>query len=208
MLVGILHACLDYWKLYNKYSHTRMVCVWDYSLGCGHRYCKLCNARHAEARVQDGHVEVSCLHAGCPTTLSLAHLSELLSTKTLETLTVRQIEAAIPPSERVYCPFQDCSMLLVKPNLFEKNPSNSQHPHTSAVGCVECEACHRAFCMECTVPWHGDQSCAEYQANLKNERLSGDQKLHQLVEKKKWKCCRKCGYVLELTGGCYHMTCR
>ena len=83
--------------------------VWT---GCGHRFCTSCMKRHAEARVRDGgENRVTCLHAGCPRTLTFAQLQHLLSTKSFELLTTRLTESAIPDHEKVYCPYKDCSTL-------------------------------------------------------------------------------------------------
>lgn len=175
--------------------------------GCGHRFCKLCNSRHAEARVLSaGQMDVTCPHPGCPTILSLGQISLLLSAKTLDILTRRQIEAAIPDSERVYCPYLDCSALLMKP-IGNNHTSSSTHPHATAFGCVECELCHRSFCLECAVPWHGDLSCAAYQGEVANKRLAGDEKLLQLADQNKWQRCKNCRRIVELSTGCHHMTC-
>jgi hypothetical protein len=152
-------------------------------------------------------MHVTCLHAGCPTIISYTQLSFLLSSQLLEVLTRRQIEAAIPETERLYCPFRDCSALLIKPISPMERPSSSAHPHPTVSSCVECEACHRAFCLECAVPWHADMSCAEYKANLKNLGLLGDEKLLQLAGQQKWQRCKKCGRFVELSHGCFHMTC-
>ena len=174
--------------------------VWT---GCGHRFCTSCNARRAEERVQDGgQNRVTCLHAGCPTTLTFAQLQRLLSKKSFELLTKRLTESAIPEHEKVICPFKDCSILLVKPPFLDTDAPSS------AVGFVECAYCHRGFCLECAVPWHGDQSCAEYQGRLKNERLSGDEEFDRLVRSRRWRRCERCHMTVELATGCHHMTCR
>lgn len=184
--------------------------IWVWT-GCGHRFCTSCNARHAEARVRDdGQNRVTCLHAGCPTALTSAQLQRLLSTMSFELLTTRLTESAIPEREKVYCPYKDCSILFVKPTFLDTDtPSTSAHPPpSSAVGFVECAYCHRGFCLECAVPWHGDQSCAEYQGRLKNESLSGDEKFDRLVRSRRWRRCERCHMTVELASGCHHMTCR
>jgi hypothetical protein len=202
----ILEFCPSTFGLANGYG--KLDPVWT---GCEHRFCTSCNAKHAEARVRDdGQNRVTCLHAGCPATLTSAQLQRLLSTMSFELLTTRLTESAIPEREKVYCPYKDCSTLFVKPTFLDTDaPSTSAHPPPSlAIGFVECEFCHRGFCLECAVPWHGDQSCAEYQGSLKNESLSGDEKFIHLVQTKKWRRCERCQMTVELATGCHHMTCR
>ena len=176
--------------------------VW---IGCGHRFCTLCMKRHAEARVQDGGRNcVTCLHAGCPSTLTPAQLQRLLSTKSFELLTTRLTESAIPDQEKLFCPYKDCSTLFVKPAYLDRSsPFTSAHPLPSVADrFVECLNCHRGFCVECKVPWHGDGSCAEYKGNL-NDKL-----FMSLARSKNWKRCEKCHFTVELAAGCHHMTCR
>lgn len=170
-------------------------------VGCGHQFCAKCVKKHAEARVDGGQINVTCLLDECPTLVSDRQLSSLLSSAMMEILARRQVEAAIPPSEIVYCPFKDCSAFLMKPTA---GPSTSAH--LPAV-CVECEVCHRAFCMNCMVPWHGDKGCGEYRADLTNEKLQGDEKLLKLAKTQKWQRCTKCGRVVDLLHGCYHIRC-
>lgn len=154
-------------------------------------------------------MHIPCPYVGCQTIISYSQLSFLLNSKMLEILSRRQTEAAIPKSERLYCPFRDCSALVFKPSIPAiHQPSSSAHaPHPTSFGCVECEACHRAFCLECHVAWHADMSCIEYQATLKNRRLLGDEKLLQLASKQEWQRCKECGQVVELRQGCNHIRC-
>ncbi|CAL5195182.1 unnamed protein product [Lathyrus oleraceus] len=53
-----------------------------------------------------------------------------------------------------YCPFKDCSALLV---------NDGKQDVTSA----ECPECHRLFCAQCKVPWHGGIDCDDFQHQQK-----------------------------------------
>ncbi|KAJ7516233.1 hypothetical protein O6H91_22G048500 [Diphasiastrum complanatum] len=97
---------------------------------------------------------------------------------------------------------------MVKPEIDIYKQSNiSAHPHMSSVGCVECEAYHYAFCMECIVPWHGNLTCAQYQYELTTPEASGDKKLLQLAKSLKWQRCKNCAQIIERRDGCNHITC-
>ncbi|MBA0839585.1 hypothetical protein Goarm_005294, partial [Gossypium armourianum] len=73
--------------------------------------------------------------------------------------------------------------------------------------CAECPVCRRFICVECGVPWHSSTSCEEYQNLPLEERDAADITLHLLAQNKRWKPCQQCTRMIELTQGCYHMTC-
>ncbi|MBA0782410.1 hypothetical protein Gotri_000298, partial [Gossypium trilobum] len=63
-------------------------------------------------------------------------------------------ESALLASEKFYCPYQDCSALLV--NYGEKSIHRSR-----------CPLCKRVFCVQCNVAWHSGVDCNKFQ-KLKN----------------------------------------
>ncbi|KAJ7535039.1 hypothetical protein O6H91_12G015900 [Diphasiastrum complanatum] len=173
--------------------------------GCHHRFCNVCISNHAEACCRRGDLFITCpFYMICDNILTPNECSLLLSSNSLRILTTRQIEAAIPETERLYCPYPDCSSLMLKP---ECDISERSISYTNAVGCVECEACHRTFCMECMVPWHGDLTCAEYQDQPVTPGAFGDNKLLQLADRQNWQRCGKCARVIELMSGCNRIIC-
>ena len=164
--------------------------------GCRHKYCADCCKQHAEVKVSSGSSNIECPHPDCCDVFDVVQCMELLSQPSFDILTVRQTEAAIPSSHRVYCPFPDCSAFM------EKSESSSDD---SAF--VECWACHRGFCLSCSAAWHAHQTCAEHRADAQNAQQSGDQKLRELAKQEKWQECSECHRMIELNEGCYHMTC-
>ncbi|XLT45929.1 hypothetical protein HN873_038533 [Arachis hypogaea] len=50
-------------------------------------------------------------------------------------------------SKKFYCPFKNCSAMLVNDDGNE------------VVTCPECPHCHRLFCAQCKVAWHGGIKC-------------------------------------------------
>eukprot|EP00252_Welwitschia_mirabilis_P013579 TRINITY_DN2986_c0_g1_i1.p1 TRINITY_DN2986_c0_g1~~TRINITY_DN2986_c0_g1_i1.p1 ORF type:complete len:220 (-),score=28.76 TRINITY_DN2986_c0_g1_i1:183-842(-) len=85
--------------------------------------------------------------------------------------------------------------------------SSSNHLEDSKLRCVECPECHRLFCAECAVPWHSSMTCEEYQSLPADERNSDDVTLHRLAQNRRWRRCQECRRMIELTQGCFHMTC-
>ncbi|AES93655.1 putative transcription factor C2H2 family [Medicago truncatula] len=58
-----------------------------------------------------------------------------------------------------YCPFKNCSVLLV---------NDGDDVVTSA----ECPSCHRLFCAQCMVPWHGGINCDEFKQQKKGKEAA------------------------------------
>ncbi|KAK1324638.1 hypothetical protein QJS10_CPA01g00787 [Acorus calamus] len=88
-------------------------------------------------------------------------------------------------------------------SLSMRASSSSQSENSS----VECPMCHRFICIDCDAPWHPLMSCEEYQNLPPEERDAGDITLHRLAQDRQWRRCQHCQRMIELTHGCYHMTC-
>ncbi|KAJ0006925.1 hypothetical protein Pint_30450 [Pistacia integerrima] len=93
-------------------------------------------------------------------------------------------------SQRFYCPFKDCSAMLVTENDGQVITSS------------ECPFCHRLFCAQCYVPWHCGIECEEFQRLNVDERGREDLMVRELAKEKKWGRCPKCKYYVERTDGC------
>ncbi|KAI5067303.1 hypothetical protein GOP47_0017831 [Adiantum capillus-veneris] len=174
-------------------------------LGCSHEFCSKCIVQHAEVKVQSGQVPVGCPQVNCTTLLSLDQCQSLLSLRWYDLLRRRLSEASIPEAERVYCPYSHCSALMDRRNLNVKVATSAASPSTARKMCVECS---RFFCVECRVPWHALMTCDYYQSLPPEFQDKQDVELHRLAENQKWQRCQKCRRMIELSEGCYHMTCR
>ncbi|KAG4199372.1 hypothetical protein ERO13_A05G142700v2 [Gossypium hirsutum] len=95
---------------------------------------------------------------------------------------------------QLYCPFKDCSALLLNDNQ-------------EVIAETECPYCHRLLCARCKVSWHSGISCEEYQKLSEDERGSEDLMVRNLAKEKKWNRCPRCHIIVERTEGCLHMTC-
>ncbi|XLR09950.1 hypothetical protein S83_037888 [Arachis hypogaea] len=82
-------------------------------------------------------------------------------------------------SRKFYCSFKDCSTMLVNDDGNE------------VVTCFECPNCHRLFCAQCKVAWHGGMECGEFMGLNENEREKEDLMVMNLEEAKRW---RRCGH--------------
>ncbi|KAI9195640.1 hypothetical protein LWI28_016845 [Acer negundo] len=74
-------------------------------------------------------------------------------------------------------------------------------------GTRKCVKCQGLFCINCKVPWHKDMTCYEYK-RLNPNPPTEDVKLKSLASMNLWRQCVKCNHMIELSEGCYHMTCR
>ncbi|TYG35865.1 hypothetical protein ES288_D13G017600v1 [Gossypium darwinii] len=101
-------------------------------------------------------------------------------------------ESALLASEKFYCPYQDCSALLV--NDGEKSIQRSR-----------CPLCKRVFCVQCNVAWHSGVDCNKFQ---KLKTLGSDAMFVNLATRKKWRQCPNCKMLVGKSFGCHHVKCR
>lgn len=176
---------------------------------CKHHCCTECMKQHASTQIEQNQVPVRCPHEKCTNSLLPGECRMLLSPDMLEKLKARMAEADIPEADRVYCPYPNCSKLISKAELQHNQQagSSSSSGQATKFGQVRCRACLRNFCVECKVPWHQWMSCSEYQELPSDLKAAEDAKLYKLAKNLKWQRCTKCNRYIELTEGCYHMTC-
>ncbi|WOG94160.1 hypothetical protein DCAR_0313453 [Daucus carota subsp. sativus] len=164
--------------------------------GCTHSYCSDCVRQYVTCKIEDRITRIYCPVSGCHGSLKPEHCRSILPSKVYDKWGDALCEAMISARDKFYCPFKDCSALLVKGtdyrDIFES----------------ECPMCHRLFCAKCKVPWHSEITCREFQKLHKDEREREDIMLMQLAKKKKWARCSKCKFYVERTEGCLAMRCR
>ncbi|XP_044485053.1 probable E3 ubiquitin-protein ligase RNF217 [Mangifera indica] len=163
---------------------------------CVHSYCRDCISNHVAAKLQDKVIAVTCPGLNCKSILEIDFCRPLLPKGVIEIWEEAICEEMIDVSQRFYCPFKDCSAMLVIENDGEVITSS------------ECPLCHRLFCAQCYVPWHCGIECGEYQNLNEDERGREDLMVIELAKEKKWGRCPKCKYYVERTEGCPHITCR
>lgn len=192
-------------------KETCVICLEDTDVsqifavdGCLHRYCFSCMRQHVEVKLLHGMVP-RCPHEGCKTDLSVSSCSKFLQPKLIEMMTQRLKEASIPVTEKIYCPYPTCSALMSKTEASECSTTSVLGVARS--GARKCIKCHRLFCINCKVPWHSSLTCVAYK-KLHPDPPAEDVKLKSLASRNLWRQCIKCNHMIELSEGCYHMTCR
>lgn len=173
-------------------------------LYCSHRFCSDCMIMYVEGKLRDMQVPVRCPQVGCKYRIPIKDVKPFLSVSVYESLEIATKEAGFMNSDRIYCPFPNCSVLFTPGHCPSFGASTSNQSQSI---CVECTDCHRLICTSCDAPWHALMSCEEYQNLSVEERETEDITLHRLAQNNNWRRCQQCSRMIELTQGCYHMTC-
>ncbi|KAJ6694863.1 RBR FAMILY RING FINGER AND IBR DOMAIN-CONTAINING [Salix koriyanagi] len=163
---------------------------------CVHSFCNDCISRHVATKVHDGTIIVTCPGLNCRAVLELDTCRPIMTRTVIDLWEDALCEEVINASQRFYCPFKDCSALLINDN--EGEPIIES----------ECPFCHRLFCARCSAPWHSGIECEEFQRLNEDERGREDLMLRELANDKKWSRCTQCKFYVERTDGCPHMLCR
>ncbi|XP_030471393.1 E3 ubiquitin-protein ligase RSL1 [Syzygium oleosum] len=173
------------------------------TMKCSHKFCSQCMRTYVDGKVQTSQVPIRCPQLKCKYYVSPAECKYFLPLASYESLE-RVLGEANFHSDKIYCPFPNCSVLLDPQECLSARASSSSQSENS---CIECPACQRFICLECGVPWHSSLTCEEYQDLPADERDAADFTLHRLAASKRWRRCQQCRRMIELTHGCYHMTC-
>lgn len=174
------------------------------TMKCSHKFCSNCMKTYVDGKVQSCQVPVRCPELRCKYYISTAECRSFLPLASYQSLERALAEANVVHSDRIYCPYPSCSVLLDPRECLSARASSSSQSDNS---CVECPVCQKFICVDCGVPWHSSISCEEYQSLPLEERDAADITLHRLAQNKRWRRCQQCRRMIELTQGCYHMTC-
>ncbi|KAF7004507.1 hypothetical protein CFC21_019714 [Triticum aestivum] len=167
------------------------------SRGCAHAFCSACLAGYIGAKIQDRIADVKCPEERCTGVLDPALCQGMLPREVFERWGAALCESMMLGAKRTYCPFKDCSVMMVADDDDGEEVTQS-----------ECQVCRRLFCAWCAVPWHAGADCAAYRKLGRGDRGKEDMLLLEMAKGKKWKRCPKCEFFVEKTDGCLHITCR
>ncbi|KAI3687787.1 hypothetical protein L1987_81490 [Smallanthus sonchifolius] len=174
---------------------------------CVHRYCFSCMKKHVEAKLLQGKLP-ECPHDKCTSNIAIESCKKLLNRESYRIMRSRVKEASIPPADKVYCPFSNCSALMSQTEVKEHTPTSSSTAAAAGdSGMRKCVECNRMFCITCKVPWHDNITCSDYMKSFLF-KSSNEAKLKSLATEKHWRACIKCKNLVELARGCNHIYCR
>lgn len=171
---------------------------------CSHKFCSHCMKMYVEGKVQSSQIPIRCPQLRCKYCISATECRTFLPLASYDFFEKSLEEANILSSDRIYCPYPNCSILLDPQECLSARASSSSQSDNN---CIECPVCERFICVECAVPWHSSMNCEEFQLLPPDERDAADITLHRLAHNKRWRRCQQCRRMIELAQGCYHMTC-
>ncbi|XP_051114205.1 E3 ubiquitin-protein ligase RSL1-like [Andrographis paniculata] len=163
--------------------------------GCNHSYCTNCIAKFVATKVDQNTTSITCPSSACDVVLEPQNCRSIIAQKVFDRWSEALCEAMIPSPEKFYCPFKDCSSLLI-------NDSGEFVVES------ECPVCNRLFCAQCKVPWHSEKTCEAFRRSGSGESSREDVMVKNLAKDLKWMRCSVCGFFIEKLYGCDHMKCR
>uniref|UniRef100_A0A166C1F4 RBR-type E3 ubiquitin transferase n=1 Tax=Daucus carota subsp. sativus TaxID=79200 RepID=A0A166C1F4_DAUCS len=163
--------------------------------GCDHSYCSDCVCKYIASKLGDNIPQITCPVSGCLGLLEPEDCRLILPPEVFDRWGKALCEAVILDSQKLYCPYKDCSAMLVNDGGM-------------AIALSNCQYCERYFCAQCNVPWHLGMECREFQSLNKDEREAEDIMLMQLAKNNKWIRCPKCRFYVEKSYGCLFIRCR
>uniref|UniRef100_A0ACD5Y216 Uncharacterized protein n=1 Tax=Avena sativa TaxID=4498 RepID=A0ACD5Y216_AVESA len=165
--------------------------------GCGHAFCAGCVRQYVAARVEENLLAIGCPDPGCRDgVLHPEECRHVIPTPLFHRWGAALCDMALEEI-KFYCPFKDCSALLV-----------DDEPGPGREAKVECPHCKRMFCAKCKVPWHDGVECADFQRLGDDERGQEDLLLRKVAQQSKWQRCPKCKIYVERVDGCTFIACR
>ncbi|KAA8528411.1 hypothetical protein F0562_035766 [Nyssa sinensis] len=162
---------------------------------CSHSFCYDCTSKHIVAKIEGNTELITCPGVDCKSELDFNACRLMIPNDILARWDESLCKSMILESQILYCPFMDCSAMLVDDS-------------GEVIRETKCPLCQRSFCALCRVPWHLEFTCEEFQKLNVKEKGGEDEMVEELAKKKSWRKCPHCKYYVEKTEGCLHITCR
>ena len=154
--------------------------------------------KYVGSKLQENVLKIRCPVPNCSGSLEPEYCGSILSKEVFDRWEKALSEAAIVGAGNyLYCPYKDCSLLLV-----------IDDDGKGVVKESKCPNCRRLYCKQCKAAWHKGIVCSEFQKLSKDEREKEDFMLVKLAQKSKWQRCPSCKFYVAKTQGCLHIKCR
>ncbi|KAF8704458.1 hypothetical protein HU200_031411 [Digitaria exilis] len=169
---------------------------------CAHAFCGACLSGHVRAKVETTAAVVRCPDPLCGGALDPELCRASLPSDVFERWCAALCESLFAAARRTYCPFPDCSEMMVADD-------DDGGGGEDCVAQCECQVCRRLFCARCHVaPWHAGVACDEYQRLDEGDRGKEDMMLLEMAKGNNWKRCPNCQFIVEKVDGCALIRCR
>ncbi|VVA97600.1 unnamed protein product [Arabis nemorensis] len=170
------------------------------TINCTHTYCSECTIRYVATKIKENAPRIKCPDVECTRLLEPYTCRDLIPRDVFERWEKILCKSLISSWDKHYCPFKDCSAMMVV-----DDGSNANVTQT------ECPSCHRLFCVQCKVTWHAGIGCEEFQRFGNSKKKSSDEEdaiLIQMAKSKQWRRCPSCKFYVDKVDGCLHISCR
>uniref|UniRef100_A0A2P2K3T1 RBR-type E3 ubiquitin transferase n=1 Tax=Rhizophora mucronata TaxID=61149 RepID=A0A2P2K3T1_RHIMU len=160
---------------------------------CCHPFCLDCIAKYIEVKLEGIAISgsIECPGVRCKHPLDPISCRPIISKQLFVKWCDHLCDSVILRFERCYCPYQDCSVLILN-ECKEKAKK------------IKCFNCKKDFCFHCKIPWHAGYRCTESgRLRDRNDVLVGE-----LIEEKRWTRCYNCGHSVERVSGCRDINCK
>jgi len=151
---------------------------------CGHFYDEKCLVSLIQrASTDESLFPPRCCRLAIPKDSFLPFIAR----ETRETFERSSKEFSTRPRDRVYCSNPVCSDFL-----------GAGNPNAIAQD-MHCPRCDRSTCSKCR--------CSSHPSTTTCKRGDGVAAVESLRSQKEWQSCPECARIIELTYGCFHITC-
>ncbi|KAI3896045.1 hypothetical protein MKX03_031989 [Papaver bracteatum] len=181
--------------------------------GCLHPYCTNCVAVYIQAKLVEHNIsEIKCPNIDCNVLLDTSLCQSALPKKVFENWCRVLCESAVLMDSskgglahgRSYCPYRDCSELVLNECVRMSRPSNNT---SAGITKSNCPNCKKLFCFQCMVPWKENHRCIRGNKTI-IDIDSNDVLFIEVLKQKKWRRCPAFHHYVERNEGCRWVTCR
>jgi len=166
---------------------------------CSHLYCSSCVSQYVEAKVEENVTSIRCPDPSCKDGYLEPEMCRLILKPEVYDQWGAALCEAMIGSMKFYCPYKDCSALLIDERVEGGGEVIMQS---------ECPHCFRLFCAQCKVPWHSGVSCEDFAMLGADGRGREDILLRNMAKDYQWQRCPKCKFYVERISGCMLILCR
>ncbi|KAF9552090.1 hypothetical protein CPC08DRAFT_823074 [Agrocybe pediades] len=153
---------------------------------CNHYYCRDCVVALVESFTRDESLfPLRC----CGQPIPIKDVAPFINSTLQREFNEKHAEFSIPSQNRVYCVSPQCSKFL----------GSSEGRYKAIFPWIYCPDCGTGTCPKCKQAEHEGRPCAD------NTALA---EVRAMASKEGWQTCPGCHAIVELSIGCYHMTCR